>query len=188
VSDAMADADRHDAWLSPAQAAAALGVSERTIHRRLAIRRYAVRHVDGRTLVCVPADRQADGFTRGTADMSDTASSPSDISTDVLSDRSDAVLMRPTPATDMADGVTDTVRQAIGVLERLLEQERLRAAEERGRVERERERAGTAEQAAAMWQERARNLEVQVEQLLALPAHEEERTRRWWQWWRRKDE
>jgi len=96
--------------------------------------------------------------------------------------------MRPTPATDMADGVTDTVRQAIGVLERLLEQERLRAAEERGRVERERERAGTAEQAAAMWQERARNLEVQVEQLLALPAHEEERTRRWWQWWRRKDE
>jgi hypothetical protein len=40
---------------------------------------------------------------------------------------------------------------------------------------------------AAMWQERARNLEAQVEQLLALPAHEEEPARRWWQWWRRAD-
>jgi len=47
------------------------------------------------------------------------------------------------------------------------------------------ERASIAEQAAAMWQERARNLETQVEQLLALPAHEEpEPRRRWWRWWR----
>ena len=53
----------------------------------------------------------------------------------------------------------------------------------------ERERAGAAEQAAAMWQERARNLEVQVEQLLALPAHEEqeEPARHWWRFWRRAD-
>jgi hypothetical protein len=45
----------------------------------------------------------------------------------------------------------------------------------------------TAEQAAAMWQERARNLEVQVEQLLALPAHTDptDAEHRWWQWWRR---
>jgi len=41
-----------------------------------------------------------------------------------------------------------------------------------------------AEQAAAMWQERARNLETQVEQLLALPMHEEEPVRRWWAFWR----
>jgi hypothetical protein len=36
-----------------------------------------------------------------------------------------------------------------------------------------------------MWQERARNLEAQVEQLLALPAHEAEPEprRRWWRWW-----
>jgi hypothetical protein len=36
-----------------------------------------------------------------------------------------------------------------------------------------------------MWQERARNLEAQVEQLLALPAHEEEAMpqRRWWRFW-----
>jgi hypothetical protein len=38
-----------------------------------------------------------------------------------------------------------------------------------------------------MWQERARNLEAQVEQLLALLAHEEEPARRWWQIWRRAD-
>jgi len=38
-----------------------------------------------------------------------------------------------------------------------------------------------------MWQERARNLEAQVEQLLALPAPEEEPARRWWQIWRRAD-
>ncbi len=51
------------------------------------------------------------------------------------------------------------------------------------------QRASIAEQAAAMWQERARNLEAQVEQLLALPAHEEEPVagRRWWRFWRRVD-
>ncbi len=53
----------------------------------------------------------------------------------------------------------------------------------------ERERASAAEQAAAMWQERARNLEAEnsrLQELLALPAHEEKPTprRRWWQRWR----
>jgi len=51
----------------------------------------------------------------------------------------------------------------------------------------ERERASAAEQAAAMWQERARNLEAEngrLQELLALPAHEEEPKPRlrWWQW------
>lgn len=38
-----------------------------------------------------------------------------------------------------------------------------------------------------MWQERARNLEAQVDQLLALPAHEDEpgAARRRWAFWRR---
>lgn len=55
-------------------------------------------------------------------------------------------------------------------------------------LERTIERASAAEQAAAMWQERARNLETQVEQLLALPAHEEpERPGRRWRWpWRKE--
>ena len=74
--------------------------------------------------------------------------------------------------------IAEVVSRATAPLERLL-------TEERSRTDQERERASTAEQAAAMWQERARNLEVQVEQLLALPAHEEEPLRRWWQWWRR---
>ena len=58
-------------------------------------------------------------------------------------------------------------------------------------LDKERERASTAEQAAAMWQERARNLEGEMgrlQELLALPAHEEEPElrRRWWHWWRTK--
>jgi len=74
--------------------------------------------------------------------------------------------------------IAEVVSRATAPLERLL-------GEERARTDQERERASTAEQAAAMWQERARNLETQVEQLLALPAHEEESGRRWWQWWRK---
>ncbi len=62
--------------------------------------------------------------------------------------------------------------------------------EERGRVDREREIRSQAEQAAAMWQERARNLETEngrLQELLALPAHDEEPEARqhWWQWWQR---
>lgn len=77
--------------------------------------------------------------------------------------------------------VAEVVSRATQPLERLL-------TEERARAERERERASTAEQAAAMWQERARNLEAQVEQLLALPAHEEEPEPAWhrWTFWRRR--
>ena len=45
-----------------------------------------------------------------------------------------------------------------------------------------------AEQAAAMWQERARNLEAEngrLQELLALPMHEEEQELRprWWRFW-----
>jgi len=50
------------------------------------------------------------------------------------------------------------------------------------------DRASQAEQAAAMWQERACNLEAELQHVLALPAHEEgpeSPRRRWWQWWRK---
>jgi hypothetical protein len=78
--------------------------------------------------------------------------------------------------------IAEVVSKVTAPLERLL-------GEERARTDQERERASAAEQAAAMWQERARNLEVQVEQLLALPAHEEQEdpSRRWWRFWRRAD-
>jgi hypothetical protein len=51
----------------------------------------------------------------------------------------------------------------------------------------EREIRSQAEQAAAMWQERARNLDAEngrLQELLALPAHDGEPAmrRRWWQW------
>jgi len=65
----------------------------------------------------------------------------------------------------MTDRKADTTRtpdtdvKAVAVLERLLRDSL--------------DRASQAEQAAAMWQERARTLEAQVAQLLALPAHEE---------------
>jgi hypothetical protein len=70
------------------------------------------------------------------------------------------------------DSVSDVDAEAIHEFGRLLEQEQ--------------QRSSAAEQAAAMWQERARNLEAQVEQLLALPAHEEQEqpSRRWWRFWR----
>ena len=57
--------------------------------------------------------------------------------------------------------------------------------EERERTERIEQQVVQAREAAAMWQERARYLEAQVEQLLALPAHEEEPAPRWWRLWRR---
>ena len=86
---------------------------------------------------------------------------------------------------DRRQGTPDTPgasNSALTVLERLLD-------EERGNLQRERERSLQMAQVAAMWQERARNLEVQVEQLLALPAHEEqeEPARHWWRFWRRAD-
>ncbi len=61
--------------------------------------------------------------------------------------------------------------------------------EERERTERIEQQVVQAREAATMWQERARNLEAQVEQLLALPAYEEEPVagRRWWRFWRRVD-
>jgi len=62
-------------------------------------------------------------------------------------------------------------------------------------LDKERERANLAEQqarematAAAMWQERARNLEAELQHVLALPAHEEapEPRRHWWAFWRQR--
>ncbi|MGI8912364.1 MAG: hypothetical protein ACR2JY_01005 [Chloroflexota bacterium] len=59
--------------------------------------------------------------------------------------------------------------------------------EERERTERIEQQVVQAREAAAMWQERAHNLEAQVEQLLALPMHDEApaATHRWWAFWRR---
>jgi hypothetical protein len=79
--------------------------------------------------------------------------------------------------------VSASTDAAVAALERTVQQTLRRAdqAEEKAR-----EMAA----AAAMWQERARNLEGEVgrlQELLALPAHEEPdpSRRRWWERWRR---
>ena len=63
------------------------------------------------------------------------------------------------------------------------------AREALAQLARERDVRSQAEQAAAMWQERAHNLEGEIgrlQELLALPAYEDEPTlrRRWWHVWR----
>jgi hypothetical protein len=160
----MADlAGGHDGrWLSLAEAAVALGYSERTIRRALATGRYQKRRAHGRMQVLVPSAAMADNGITALAEPADTADTM-DMRAGGLSDRA-----------DMPDTVAAT--HALGALERVL-------AEERSRADRERERASAAEQAAAMWQERARNLEGELQRVLALPAHEEPDLRRhWWQW------
>jgi hypothetical protein len=64
------------------------------------------------------------------------------------------------------------------------------AREALAQLAREREVRSQAEQAAAMWQERAHNLEGEIgrlQELLALPAHDEEpeMRRHWWHWRKR---
>lgn len=80
------------------------------------------------------------------------------------------------PVPGAARHVPDLEGQAVDALVELLRDER--------------ERAGAVEQAAAMWQERARNLEAEngrLQELLALPAHEEDERStaagepHWWQ-------
>ena len=80
--------------------------------------------------------------------------------------------------TDMSADVSDAAAEAIKELARLLEHERTQSAA----LE---QRASKAEQTAAMYQERARNLAEENERLsiqLALPPPARHP---WWQWWRR---
>lgn len=142
-------------WLTQVEAARLLSVSDRTLRRRIAAGRLLSRRRAGRTLVYVDAAANQDGLPEDAADTRD--SDPAD---------QDG---RPGRASALTE-VSGASGSQEGALLALLREER--------------ERASQAEQAAAMWQERARNLETQVEQLLALPAHEEEPPRRWWRFWR----
>ncbi len=150
-------------WMTRAAAAALLGFSERTIRRYAALGQYRTRKVGQVVEVWVPWGGQ----------------SPANPDED-LNERS--LLIEEDSQAASSDGhPPPAIGQVMTMLHQLLDREMTRA-------DRERERASAAEQAAAMWQERARNLESQVEQLLALPPHEEEPAmgRRWWQVWRRE--
>ena len=155
------DSKQEGRWLPRADAAHALVVHERTMRRQVASGRYPSR-MNGHSIevwlpdVALGDTDSAPGRAQGTMD---TAQGDLDTVHGQPGDGAGDVRRIPT------DG------GAVAALERLVRESL--------------ERASIAEQAAAMWQERARNLEAQVEQLLALPAHEEpEPRRRWWRWWR----
>ena len=134
-----------DQWLPVGQAAVALGISERTLRRHLSSGSYQTRHVAGRLEVLIPVPAMPDRLDGAMADAPD-------------DDRQ--------VSGEEAGQSPDILVQALSTLERVLTEERIRANQER-------ERASVAEQAAAMWQERARNLEAELQHVLALPAHEE---------------
>jgi len=149
------------------EAAAALGVTEAALRQRIARGKIEVTREGSRVYVHLAND-------------------PVDVETKHdMFDRHDIgqvpiqqVLQQPTDPDEEASKskiALEGEQFAVAALERVLRDSLVRAS--------------TAEQAAAMWQERARNLETQVEQLLALPAHEEEPAlgRRWWQVWHRRD-
>lgn len=137
-------------WLGVIPTARALGVTERTVRRRMAAGTVRTRR-DGHKVLVWVSDGDIGRVSDEDSDESGTASRLSD---------------------ERPDSVSDVAAEAIHEFGRLLEQER--------------QRSSAAEQAAAMWQERARTLEEELERVLALPAHEEEPALRghWWQWWR----
>ena len=165
-------------WRTLAEVAAALGISERTVRRRIDAGRYQTRHDDSRVLVFLPFDWRVTGA--ATVADSPPAGAGGGGTTPAVDGKAPAFLGGMTPTGgQMADPAGELAAEAVSALERVLREER--------------QRAGAAEQAAAMWQERARNLEAEVgrlQELLALPAHEEAEEAeqpcwRWWQRWRR---
>lgn len=146
------DTDAPDAagrWLPASAAARALGITERSVRRRVAAGRLRARRTRQGTRVWV-AD----------ADRPDAADAEDD-----GEDDGDAPDVRARTPADPSGAARLTVPVEVW--------------------REERERASRAEQAAAMWQERSANLAAELERLLALPAHEEERPPWWRLIWRR---
>jgi len=135
-------------WLSLAEAASALGVSVRTLRRRVASGEIRRQRSNGHVLFFVPH----------AATMAAETVTPTAMAA---------------PVADMAQPMAEeaaTVHPAVAALERALTAERERSA----LLETE---LRAAREAAAMYQERSRNLEAQV----ALPPPAK---RPWWRrWW-----
>jgi hypothetical protein len=149
-------------WVTLAQATGLRGVSDRTLRRQIASRELGTQRTGGRRLVWMPASSTLAAMAiTGSATPASDDSQNGDVAVTTANAGSGAAMAA------NQDALAATLR------------------ERRSLLDAERERASQAEQAAAMWLERARNLEVQVEQLLALPAHEEEAgpQRRWWRFW-----
>jgi excisionase family DNA binding protein len=148
-------------WVTLAQATGLLGVSDRTLRRQISSGELRTQRTGGRRLVWTPASSTlaAAAATGMTMAASDGVQNGAVAVTMASSDHEAAMAAN-------QDTLAATLR------------------EWRSLLNAERGRASAAEQAAAMWQERARHLEAQVEQLLARPSHEEEPTQRWWRFWR----
>ncbi|MGI8912341.1 MAG: hypothetical protein ACR2JY_00890 [Chloroflexota bacterium] len=154
-------------WVPVTRAAPLLGLSESTLRRRIRDGRYPTRQEPYQSVeVLIPSENVVDNHQVPSPATIDGHSRSGDIN----------------GSHDAGESPLDLIGRALDALRMIAETERERSAT----LE---QRASQAEQAAAMWQERARNLESQVEQLLALPAHEEEPVagRRWWRFWRRVD-
>jgi len=133
-------------WIPITQAAVLLGLSDRTLRRQRTTGRLRTRKVDGHIEVWV---------------SSTSMSANSHAAADVSGFMADIAM----PAADAGSSVADMSATAIAELARALEreQERSQAAEHR---------AENNAASAAMWQERARNLEEETKHLrtqLALP-------------------
>lgn len=151
-------------WLLFPDAARELGVSDRSIRRYAEQGRYRVRWERGQRQIYLSAD--------GAPPDTDCVLEDSPPAADNLpladTDRS------PPPAADGKGNSLSEDGPAMAILADLLREERELLREER-------DARSQAEQAAAMWQERASNLEAALERVLALPAHEvEPLRRRWW--------
>ena len=191
MTDTLPDNDGQ--WYSTRLAAVHLGVTERTIQRRIASGRYRTDRVDGNVRIWLPV----------------AVGHEPDRSSDTIHPESDIIGITSGDVRHLPDTAIDfsaTVRRALDML-----------AEERERAAAADARASQAEQSAAMWQERAHNLEEETKRLyaqLALPPTQPESVpstdpveelrakvdeltqrlqtqpdtvipRRWWQRWRR---
>ena len=161
--------DGQGRWLSFPDAATTLGVSVRSIRRYVQEGRYDTRWAEGVRELWLTADGQLlspDGQ-RPTADNEAPSPDGQRVQRETAAPSEDGQTSRTLAAEGAAvDALVDLLHEAL-------------------------EGKSAAEQAAAMWQERARNLEGEIDrlqELLALPAHEEafEPSRRWWHWWRRQ--
>lgn len=193
-------------WARHAEAAAALGISPSTLHRRIAAKQLQVKREHGRVLVwlATPSHQTTATVTPRTEHRDDQpmhrVTTPGETQATLQRDTSDNK-----PPQDQEDVVlvehheignitalTATIKQAIRVLERALEAERHRADEAAARVREVEMHLRHVEQAAAMHQERAHQYERETERLreqLTLPAPpstevpppiDKEKKTRWW--------
>jgi hypothetical protein len=158
--------DGQGRWLSFPDAATALGVSVRSVRRYVQEGRYVTRWSEGVREVLLAEDRPLPSPDSHMPSVDNEA--PSEDGQVYHGGQGRPSEDSPTPRALAAEGAA--VDALVDLLHEALDGK------------------SAAEQAAAMWQERARNLEAEngrLQELLALPMHEEEQELRprWWRFW-----